>query len=66
MLRLHKYARRLRRDLITGKVESSVRLVYDFCFRIIHDGPGSKTIFNGFFPFVDMLYTTHNNYIACT
>ncbi|XP_048258679.1 uncharacterized protein LOC124137747 [Haliotis rufescens] len=32
--------------------------------RIIHDGPGSKTIFNGDIPFTDLLYTRASRFIS--
>jgi hypothetical protein len=33
-------------------------------FRIIQDGEGSKTVFNGYKPMEDMLYTRANRFIA--
>ncbi len=33
-------------------------------FRVIVDGPGSATVFNGPVPLLDAMYTATTNYIA--
>jgi hypothetical protein len=33
--------------------------------RIVTDGEGGQTVFNGHEPFADLLYTRYNNFIAC-